>query len=818
MRSTIKKIECEKGFSLVELAISLIVIGILLVPAIYLYSLYVKNLHIEKTEQALLEAQNAIGDFRSIYGRYPCPARRDLTEGDMDYGYESRNPATGDCIAVAGGVEIVNSVRSGLADPSVYIGTLPFRQMNLPDNVIHDGYGNRMTYAVTGLMANDQTYENTNGGISIIGLDGNSVITPDDSAHFVVLTHNQMDNGAISRGGVMVGTCPAGPENENCDYTNSVFRAGEKTSTFDDLLSFSNADSIEQWQLSNTNLQDIHLRRADNVALGADETTVTSGFQAMHVLDEPGLPGTIAAERDAVSFTSGALLTNSICDQNDTDCFPTSLIAGQIANSEGIKCPPGQFIESIEFSSASCTDEITFSCPDSKFITGFNASGSVVCDVLPPPTCLDQTLTTTCGDNRNVTAFYDSGLNTWFGYGYSGKCHKIDPLDTTILSSAATLTDVYTYINGLNNSARTEVDCGPTSADALVRDTFQCNSGSWNTAPVRTLERNGTSSFFGLLPPLYNTSPYPIENTDPPYNPATPMSVDPGNGSFSHDCWCREDYIVSTAVCGGSFTGFKFRILKHTCPQTNHGYKPQVYPSWGYDTHFCTCVPGPALSLQTCAAYFGIPTSIGVVGTAVITNNVSCPSGASSFVSADTSACSCPARSTITTTTACPVGYTNSFTYNGTPYTGINKIYETNWHCPGGPAPVNPISSAAEAGYYDASPTLVHTEPCVCDPSAKQPYHQSCPAGYVGSGIDYLLPFNCVSGTFDPPSAGNMVSNDCHQCVWQPGTPRAGTSTNAAPVKVGNACPTCAGTSTCYDVVSPGNYKLWDGCYCAGQP
>ena len=159
--------QSERGYSLVELAIVLLIIGVLMVPATHIYSLYVKEQREIKTQNTLLETEEALNNFRSIYGRYPCPAAANAVPGDANYGRESRNgsatPPT--CTAVANGVWSVTSDNTGLANRNVLIGAIPFRQMNLPDIYAYDGDGNRLTYAVTEMLTDDETYSDGNGGI-----------------------------------------------------------------------------------------------------------------------------------------------------------------------------------------------------------------------------------------------------------------------------------------------------------------------------------------------------------------------------------------------------------------------------------------------------------------------------------------------------------------------------------------------------------------------------------------------------------------------------------------------------------------------------
>ena len=807
------------------MAIVIAIFGAVLASGVKIYTLYKESQIIEQTDMSMLRANTAISSFREMYGRYPCPAKIDAVRGDLDYGYESIDAVTGDCVAVAGGVLLATSNNAALPNQDVFIGILPFRQLNLPEKLVSDGYKNRISYAVTGLLANDITYNNTSGGISIIDNNNNNTITPPDSAHFVIVSHNKKDGGAITQNGIVTNPCLGGTlDGENCD-NDSTFRVGLMRNDFDDLVNYSVSDSIQQWQISNDNNQNIHLRRADNIAMGINETDNTTGFSEAEILDpvagipcvpSPGVPcepAIIRASADPASGDNGQFFTSNICDESGVNCFASSVIAGWTP-AKGMDCGT-EYLTGIANGVPICENEITFSCPTGTFISGFDGSGKLVCDVQPPVKCSDENLTTSCGDTRNVTAFFYNG--SWYGYAYSGQYYTIDPLDIPTITAAASIADVRTYIDTLNNTTRTSVDAGPTHSNAMVRDAFKCTAGNWVTTPVRKLERIYTNTDLSYFTALYNGWSWPAETGGTAYVPAAPMSVDVNNTDNHHDCWCREDYRVATGTCPAGTAGNTFTIQQQSCPQSGNSWST-VYNT--DSSRFCVCAPGENTTTGSCKSYFGYSGN-GVVGNVEYEHTTTCNAGVpTTTTTADLDECECPSMNTpVYTTDSCPTGTTNSFVYAGITYNDKSNVYTQDWICPTGAAPVKPIASSAEAGYYSAR-TLVHTQACVCDNALTKPYHENCLPGEQGTGKDYLLPWNCITGTFDAPSASNLVSDNCHSCIWQTGTKRSdGPHPTGGIVEKGTACPSCTGTQTCHEVVGIGPvYDVWDACYCAGQP
>jgi prepilin-type N-terminal cleavage/methylation domain-containing protein len=81
------KVSC-RGFTLIEMAIVIMIIGLLVASLMPLYGLYQKQQEISNTEVNVTVAISAIGTFRSLHGRYPCPASLTQDRNDPLYGRE----------------------------------------------------------------------------------------------------------------------------------------------------------------------------------------------------------------------------------------------------------------------------------------------------------------------------------------------------------------------------------------------------------------------------------------------------------------------------------------------------------------------------------------------------------------------------------------------------------------------------------------------------------------------------------------------------------------------------------------------------------
>lgn len=803
---TLNRQDRDRGFTLLEMSIAMMIVALLLAPALGLYFRYVEFQRTEQTHDALSTAQNEIGGFRSIYGRYPCPADPDLAPGDADYGYEK---------CAGGGITVATSLNGALVNQNILIGSLPFRQLNMMEEESLDGNSNRLTYAVTESLTDSGTFDMGNGGISVEDANGNSLVSPDHSAHLVILSHGEEGDGAITRvGQVSGGACPATPlENENCD-NDETFVVSSKMADFDDLGVYTTSNTTSAWQYSAApGSQDIHLRAQDMVALGLDNDTIDPDT----AIAEAEVQTPAGSLNDGIIWAEGgAILSDKLCDATNTDCFDHNIVGGNntsaIAGS-GMYCGAGLFAYNISNSTIDCTAEVWFSCPEDQYMVGFNSSGEMICDEEPDPPCDPATVTNSCGDSVSLPATASSAWRV----AYAGECHMIDSLDTTYLDSlGASSTDINTYVDTINDTTRTSSDCesvNGSSPTVLIRDSWQCQAGTWSATP-NTHETGGYRPVF----PTWlskTTGSYSAETYGPAYNAGDPMSVDTSNGDGTHDCWCREDYRTYPVGCPDGYTGTFLRIDKHRCPQT---YSSWTEDLWNNLDAACDCSPGTYNETESCNSYYGVGS--GLTGDVIKTFEITCPSGPSGApyfnptpIAENTAACTCPSRSTQISTDACPTGYTNSFSYDGNSYTDVARVYYNEWGCPPPtPGPINP-ATGADAGSWTGD-TLVHTEACTCDSGVTKNATKACEPGYDGTGYVYEVEYDCVLDDWEPESDWTLISSDCTQCQWTKPSGSPELKDTAVGSKIGNSGCSCGDIGLCYESAGGGKYNVYSGCSC----
>lgn len=233
-----------KGFTLVELSITMVIAGLLFTAFVSLYSAQRREDQMSITRERMEDIQLALREYAKINLRYPCVADPSIALTTSGYG-----AATNCAAAVGGGV-----VEAGPAGNKVRIGSVPVNTLRLSSDHQKDGYGNRFTFAMSvNLTAANSIPAGTSpdGSINIIDAAGTTVLPTAGTAQFVILSHGPTGVGARTMSGGTKLTCPAATtlENENCDNDGAAvatFRAAAISETsgnnfFDDTIMSNNS-------------------------------------------------------------------------------------------------------------------------------------------------------------------------------------------------------------------------------------------------------------------------------------------------------------------------------------------------------------------------------------------------------------------------------------------------------------------------------------------------------------------------------------------------------------------------------------------------
>jgi prepilin-type N-terminal cleavage/methylation domain-containing protein len=213
-----------RGFTLVELAVALAVIGLLLGMLIVPLNAQVDQQRISDTRKQLNLVTEAILGFAVANGRLPCPATATVANTVAGAGVEARTGTA--CTAALNGE-----------------GVVPWATLGVPET---DSWGNRFTYRVTTALADDPTgglqasftlatTAGNTGDITVTS-GGASPVTIAANVAALIVSHGKNGLGAYRTDGTQVAGASA-DELENADV-DATFISKIPDPAFDDVVAW----------------------------------------------------------------------------------------------------------------------------------------------------------------------------------------------------------------------------------------------------------------------------------------------------------------------------------------------------------------------------------------------------------------------------------------------------------------------------------------------------------------------------------------------------------------------------------------------------
>lgn len=276
-----------KGFTLVEMTIVVIIFGLIIAGAMsYLTTFEIKNRN-ASAKQKLKTIKVALEGHIEQFGSLPCPSSLTAKPGTAEFSAptdcKDKIVGIGQCTqngsyCIQAGRVLQKEDSQAKSPTRVRIGAVPARAINVPYELTHDAWNNRIVYAVTESMAEEKgSYYSNQGGIGIVDESGNSFITPASSAAYVLVSKGIDGAGATTLLGGTRGV-PCNGENakdgENCDYTlgaqDAVFRIGfysavEGSARYDDFIEYDTKRGSFQ-NVSTKTCKDMPVCSAENVS------------------------------------------------------------------------------------------------------------------------------------------------------------------------------------------------------------------------------------------------------------------------------------------------------------------------------------------------------------------------------------------------------------------------------------------------------------------------------------------------------------------------------------------------------------------------
>ena len=216
----------QRGFTLVEMAVVALIIGLLMSAVMSMTSAQMLNAQIEMTRRKAQAAKTALTTFVARYNRLPCPAVGSAAQGTAGYGREAATPGT---------------CTGAVSTDGVVTGVLPWVELGLSDDAASDAFGQRFTYSVTA-AATDLNAE------KVAGMKGNidihsatpvaaaNLINSGNPAVVMIVSHGKNGYGAYVPGSGIQRSMPADSDELEVANAGKAFVVKDYSDSYDDLI------------------------------------------------------------------------------------------------------------------------------------------------------------------------------------------------------------------------------------------------------------------------------------------------------------------------------------------------------------------------------------------------------------------------------------------------------------------------------------------------------------------------------------------------------------------------------------------------------
>ncbi len=659
----------HKGFTLIEMAIAISILGIIIISAVALLKQRQVWLQTHNTIVAISKVTEAVTAYRNTYGAYPCPSS--LTFSDSTSGFGLAGDCKDTSVTVGAGVDASSGYARATASaarqitywdrslnppvqvinavPKIRIGAVPFKNLNLEVSDTIDGYHNRIFYAVTENMAVSKRFSEDGGGIQVLNENDESLLGVEESGHFIIFSAGKNGAGAYTPGGSRQACANTGMEADNCNLTDNVFRLSQAGTTpngssdgFDDVISFSSHEDISLWE-QNPGSPNMAVKKIGKLGIGVNSKDPSDDFAVDGVLIARNDPGDPAGDK-------GRILSDTICNNSGGTslCFPSATIAGELksnpadpdtANTGGLSCPSGEFMVAIRNGQPDCKDDVQVLCPTGTFMTGIKANGELECSLPPVSNCPEtdvalcgQTLTlpeAVPGEEKTVSIDTPSGgkryaryicktlnnsaVSQWTlqsRYGSPCDCTPSDGTPKTV--SCASPSECGDRFSGTKTTQK-NVSCPEGATENLILDDSNCVC--INSSKTRTMS----------CPSGFNGGN--ITQINNHVCGSTPKCS--GWLETGRDCKCSPSKETRVLSCPSGYSGSISEERSFTCPSGSD--RPGSLGPWNVVKNDCTCVSKTVTEDKPCPVG-------GQVGEYVVETTYKCPTGKSTKVVKNTCA------------------------------------------------------------------------------------------------------------------------------------------------------------------------------------
>lgn len=229
------------AFTLLEISITIMIIGILTIAGINFHISMIQNSHKNITLDKLNRIEKAINEYILQNGQLPCPSDITFSSNNVSYGKELRN-SSGECY--------VNS--SIYLNNDLIYGSIPTKTLGLTDDYAVDAWKNSIIYIIDKKYGKKSTFLSSGGeAINVKNLNDKTIT---NKAIYFLFSSGFNKNGAFRDG--KQNTSDTNIEDYDNVFKNNFDKYFVKdviNDTFDDIVIYKEKDNI----LLEADLEDI---------------------------------------------------------------------------------------------------------------------------------------------------------------------------------------------------------------------------------------------------------------------------------------------------------------------------------------------------------------------------------------------------------------------------------------------------------------------------------------------------------------------------------------------------------------------------------
>ena len=182
--------ERRKGFTLIEMAFAVMILGLVVAAAVNLYSRSQDQKKLDVTRQNMRAIVSALSTYAETADRIPCPANPTVT--DASFGWEWG--VTTAVLKISNYTNPIHPMPTASPPCSVTAGNVtgivPYQTLGIPYETILDGWGHYFTYAVSPVFS-----QNTDRSTDASGNIQNATTEVADTTHAFCRTASWVDTG-----------------------------------------------------------------------------------------------------------------------------------------------------------------------------------------------------------------------------------------------------------------------------------------------------------------------------------------------------------------------------------------------------------------------------------------------------------------------------------------------------------------------------------------------------------------------------------------------------------------------------------------------